>query len=149
MNNKCKNLKIKLNRKFECKKTKQIIDIKQCNGCKYKNIEHKEYILKQRTYKQAKKEKDRHSVLVPNNGYCSICHRYFDKELDIDEIFAGRNRSNSIKYHFILYLCRNCHRIKTNNESVALPFKILAQQYWEKNIGSREEFISVFGRSYL
>ena len=38
----CKHLKIKINKKFECKKTNKIIDIKKCNKQDCKNFEYKE-----------------------------------------------------------------------------------------------------------
>lgn len=38
----CKYLKIKMNHSFESKKTKQIINIKDCNKSNCKNFEYKE-----------------------------------------------------------------------------------------------------------
>lgn len=37
MNN-CNHLKQKLNRTLQCKRTNKIINIRECNNCKYKNI---------------------------------------------------------------------------------------------------------------
>ena len=38
----CKYLKIKLNKKFECKKTNRIINLKDCTNCKYKEYKEKD-----------------------------------------------------------------------------------------------------------
>lgn len=63
--------------------------------------------------------------------------------------FPGRNRSNSIKYGFVIPLCRQCHRDITNNYEYINFWKVKAQTYFEKNIGTKEEFIKIFGMDYI
>lgn len=144
----CKYLKIKLNRKLECKLQKQIISIDQCKDCILKEYNKSYNTLNNRSKTLNRLERQRTSVIVSNDKKCSICGSFYS-HLDKDEIFGGRNRQNSMKYGFILYLCRDCHIKKTNDEKLALKFKKEAQKYFEKNIGSREEFIKIFGKNYL
>lgn len=96
--------------------------------------------------KLAKLEKNRKSVFTDDLDYCYLCGK---KKNDLHEVFGGRNRINSIKFNFILPLCRECHSSNQNNAIFNDYWHKQGQLYWEKNIGSREEFIKVFKRNYL
>ena len=69
-------------------------------------------------------------------------------------IFGGFNRKNSEKYRFVVPLRYDLHPngaradpryAKQINEYL----KKMAQRYFEEHNGSREDFIRIFGRSYL
>ncbi len=96
--------------------------------------------------KMTKLEKNRKSVFTDNLDICYLCGK---KKNDLHEVFGGRNRINSIKYNFILPLCRECHSSNQNNAIFNDYWHRQGQLYWEENIGSREEFIKVFRRNYL
>lgn len=96
--------------------------------------------------KLTKLEKNRKSVFTDNLDICYLCGK---KKNDLHEVFGGRNRINSIKYNFILPLCRECHSSNQNNPIFNDYWHKQGQLYWEENIGSREEFIKVFRRNYL
>ena len=102
--------------------------------------------IKKKSNKLAKIEKNRYSVFTDNLINCYICGR---KKDDLHEIFGGRNRRNSMKYGFILPLCRECHSLNQNNPFFNDYWHKQGQTYWEEYIGSREEFIKVFRRNYL
>lgn len=96
--------------------------------------------------KMKKLEKNRTSVFTNDLEHCYLCGR---KKDDLHEIYAGRNRLNSIKYNFVLPLCRECHSQNQNSPVFNDYWHKQGQKYWECNIGSREEFIKVFRRNYL
>ena len=97
---------------------------------------------------QNKKEKDRFSIFTPNLSKCFKCGTCFG-HIDKHEIFPGRNRTNSIKYGFVLPLCNICHGEITNDYEYINKWKVKAQMYFERYIGSKEEFIKIFGMDYI
>lgn len=77
------------------------------------------------------------------NNECAICG---NNQIAMHHIFEGRNRKNSTKYGMIVPLCPYHHNWvhKMNYKG----FKEQAQKEFEKT-HTREEFIKIFGRSYL
>ena len=178
MNNYCINLK-KRNNKPYCKlinKEIQLSTCRECNNKEYKKStfgkkspatsgqqksnnnqmrkysqtlakeQQKKIKMHNKSKKLAKLEKNRKSVFTDDLDYCYLCGK---KKNDLHEVFGGRNRINSIKYNFILPLCRECHSSNQNNPIFNDYWHKQGQLYWEENIGSREEFIKVFRRNYL
>lgn len=96
--------------------------------------------------KLTKLERNRYSVFTDNLNICYLCGR---KKNDLHEVYAGRNRINSIKYGFVLPLCRECHSLNQNNPFFNDYWHRQGQLYWEEFIGTREDFIKVFRRNYL
>lgn len=94
----------------------------------------------------AKLERNRKSVFTNDLTKCILCGK--PKE-ELHEIFAGRNRLNSMRYNFVLPLCHSCHSINQNNSQFNEFWHKKAQLYYEQYLGSRNEFISIFGRNYL
>lgn len=99
---------------------------------------------------------------LDNNGYseslindnesdyrrCHNCGRTSGK-IDRHEVFFGSNRSNSKKYGMWCDLCRSCHtEVHQGDGSLNQRLKREAQMIFEKN-NSRDEFMRIFGRSYL
>ena len=151
MNNKCKHLRIrskKYNYYGYCIKYKKEVPIfcKECN-----NIEYKQYnTMKSRTYKQTKREKERFSIIYQDLNKCCICGS--KSNINKHEVFYGKNRQNSIKYGLVIPLCLNHH---TGNNGIHYDKKLnmfyrkLAQKKWESIYGNRNDFIKIFGRSWL
>ena len=96
--------------------------------------------------KLTKLERNRASVFTDDLEHCYLCGK---KKNDLHEIFGGRNRLNSIKYNLVLPLCRECHSLNQNNPFFNDYWHKQGQEYFECNIGSREEFIAIFRRNYL
>ena len=154
MNNKCINLKQKLDRSLYCKINKCSITLKDCNNCKFKefSIERKNDKIRSinskthnKSAKIVKMEKNRKSILTDNLNYCIICGAEKDH---LHEIFFGRNRLNSIKYDLVIPLCFKCHKKMHKN--------IIWQDYWHKKgqlafIESYPDldFMSIFRKNYL
>lgn len=151
--NYCKHLKKRKNKPF-CKLTNEEIPFRRCQQCgnkeyKIKNL-HSSALKQEKMHNKSKKltklEKNRKSVFTEDLEHCYLCGR---KKEDLHEIYAGRNRINSIKYNFVLPLCRECHSLNQNNVFFNDYWHKQGQLYWEKNIGSREEFIKIFRKNYL
>lgn len=109
-------------------------------------INSKKVKMHNKSKKLIKLEKNRTSVFTNDLEHCYLCG--YKKE-DLHEIYAGRNRINSIKYNFILPLCRKCHSHNQNNQAFNDYWHKQGQLYWEEFIGSREDFIKLFRKNYL
>ena len=170
--NYCKHLKKRKNKPY-CNIIKQEITLNQCQQCVNKEYKTKNKInsfyksnsnqirkspvikkkspvksgiMKNKSNKLAKLERDRYSVFTDDLEHCYLCGK---KKEDLHEVYRGRNRINSIKYNFILPLCRECHSSNQNNPFFNDYWHRQGQLYWEEFISTREEFIKVFRRNYL
>lgn len=100
--------------------------------------------MKNKSSKLAKLENNRYSIITDNLNYCIICGK---PKQDLNEIFGGRNRQNSMKYGLVIPMCRNCHIKYTNDADMQLEWKKLGQEVFEDTYN--EEFIDIFKRNYL
>lgn len=68
-------------------------------------------------------------------------------------IFGGSNRKLSEKYGFVVPLRPDLHPngvfAGKDAKQVDIKLKNMAQEYYESKIGTREDFIKEFGKSYL
>mgnify|MGYP004562899143 FL=1 len=169
----CINLRNKKGKPF-CKLRKEEITFSCCQGCdkkeyrakKQKNSFHtinnnkiekeinsikksinKTNKIKNKSNKLSKLEKSRFSVFSNNTKKCYLCGSSYN--LTWHEIYAGRNRQNSMKYGLCLRLCLNCHEERQEDINFNEFWHKKGQSLWESEIGSREEFIKVFRRNYL
>lgn len=171
MNNYCKYLKKRKNKPY-CKLLKKEIQLSTCRECddkEYKKStsdkkspttsgqmrknaqsltkeQQKKIKMHNKSKKLTKLERNRKSVFTDNLDICYLCGK---KKNDLHEVYAGRNRINSIKYGFVLPICRKCHSLNQNNPFFNDYWHKQGQLYWEEFISSREEFIKVFRRNYL
>lgn len=84
-------------------------------------------------------------------------HCYFTGWPDphIHHIFPGSRRRLSEKYGFVIPLAPHLHvcakgSVHENpNSGLDLRLKQMAQRYFEENIGDRDRFREIFGKSYL
>ena len=157
MNN-CIYIRKRKNKPF-CKLLNKEIEFSQCSGCKDKEYKPRKqykpkkiYKIKQRTYKQAKAEANRYSILTDDLEHCIICGK---APINKHEIFYGSNRHNSIKYGLVILLCIAEHHVGNvkgihADKKLDLEWKQKGQQafmkHYNKNI---EDFINVFGKNYL
>ena len=148
----CIYLKQKINHNLECKKQNKIINIKDCNSCKFKEYKKQITVLNQYRKKIKKSstianlERKRKSVFTDDLEYCILCG---SKKDNLHEIFFGKNRLNSIKYNLVIPLCFNCHQEMHINKEWQEFWHIKGQLYWESHFGSRIEFIKVFRENYI
>lgn len=146
MNNlKCR--KQKFNGTFECKKSNKIINIKECNNCKFKEFrESNNHQIKKRTYKQSKKEKERFSIIYQDSTKCCYCGSKND-HIDTNEVFGGAYRSLSIEYGACNYYCRLCHNRYDVDRLFSLKEKVKFQKKLVK-IHGYDWFINNFKKDY-
>ncbi len=97
--------------------------------------------------KLTKLERNRYSVFSNDTKKCYLCGSTY--KLTWHEIYAGKNRQNSMKNGLCLRMCLNCHSREQENSQFNDYWHKQGQLYWEEFIGSREEFIKVFRRNYL
>lgn len=102
--------------------------------------------MKRKTNKLQKLEKNRKSILTNDLEICYICKK---PATDLHEIYSGRNRKTSMQHDFVVPLCNKCHQIITLNYGLNLRLKMICQEKFEKEIGSRNEFLSLIGKNYL
>lgn len=79
---------------------------------------------------------------------CPICGRYFEN-LEEHHLIYGRGlRELSEKYGLKKRICRMCHRRIHTIGKLGMDSKKEGQMMFEKEC-SREEFIKIFGKSWL
>lgn len=70
--------------------------------------------------------------------------------IEIHHIFGAANKTASEKYGFIIPLRADWHTMTSysihQNMELNVYYKQKCQKYWLENIGTREEFIAVFGK---
>ncbi len=143
----CKYLKIKIDRTFECKKSKKKITLKDCTNCQFKEYPIKSNLtkLKTRTYKQAKLEQNRFSLFSTDTTHCYFCPSI--NKLTWHEIFRGRNRRNSIKYGLCLRMCIKCHKRYQEDKDFNDFWHKKGQAKFEKAYPDLD-FVEIFKRNY-
>lgn len=82
-------------------------------------------------------------------------HCYFTGASPVERhhIFGGANRKRSEKYGFVIPLRPDLHpngvHAGKNAKEIDTKLKCMAQEYYEKHYGTREQFRKEFGKSYL
>ena len=104
-------------------------------------------IMKKKTSKLRKLERDRYSVFFESLSMCCNCGSM--RNITKHELLPGRNRKNSMKYGFVIPLCVDCHRKLQENIEFNDKWKKKAQKYFEDNYGTHEDFMNIFRRNYL
>ena len=132
----------KYNKYSYCIKNKKEITYQNCKNCKnkeYKVIKP----IKQRTYKQAKMEKNRFSIITDDLTVCIECGK---RKESLHEIFRGRNRQNSIRWGLVIPLCLKCHASLEIEEKWKTKGQKAFMEYYNK---STDDFIKIFFKNYL
>ena len=143
----CKNLKLKLNHKLECKLLKKEINIRVCNDCPFKALKqaHIQRKIKSRSITLARLEKSRTSLFTNDLEHCLLCG---SKKEHIHEIFEGRNRQNSMKYKLCIPVCSSCHRKLHSDSNLALIYKQKGQALFNETYPDLD-FTQIFKKNYL
>jgi len=100
--------------------------------------------IKKRTYKLAKAEKNRFSIIYRDLDKCGICGA---KRTDLHEVFGGAYRQASIKHGMVMPLCHEHHERMHRDYKYALNYKIAFEERFLVN-HSLEEFIEIFKIDY-
>lgn len=90
------------------------------------------------------------SVLTDDLDHCMFTG---SSPVERHHVYGGSNRKNSEKYGFIAPLRPDLHPngvfAGQGAKAVDMELKQRCQRYFEGHNGTREEFISIFGKSYL
>lgn len=82
-------------------------------------------------------------------------HCFFTGGIPVERhhIFGGSNRKFSEQYGYVVPLKPELHpngaHAGPNSKLIDIRLKQMAQEHFEANIGSRDEFRRIFGKSYL
>lgn len=80
------------------------------------------------------------------SDYCFECDR---PATDTHHLIFGKNRKNSENAGLTIRLCRECHRrLHDQDEQMAMRYRKMGQAAFEYRY-SHEEYMQIFGRSYL
>lgn len=101
--------------------------------------------MKKKSNELKRLERNRYSVFYELDS-CMNCGSTY--QLTKHEILGGRNRKNSMIYGFVLPLCLTCHRKLQENEEFNKHWKVKAQEYFEENLGTHQDFMDIFRRNY-
>ena len=90
--------------------------------------------------------------LISDDKFCIICGTRLN--IHRHHIYEGSGRRKlSEKYGCWCYLCAKHHNMSNEgihfNKKLDLKVKQKCQEVWESQFGNREDFIKVFGKSYL
>ena len=147
----CKYLKYRTKKGIKyiyCSLQKKEINFDICRECLQKDYKTKN--TKNSFYKKnnkiSKLERNRKSVFTNNLSVCIMCGKPKD---NLHEIYMGKNRLNSMKYGFVIPVCIRCHHICHKDSHIQEFWHKKGQLYYEREIGSRNEFIEIFKRNYL
>lgn len=86
--------------------------------------------------------------ILQNERKCYICGK--QEQLDCHHCLSGTsNRKHSERLGLKIYLCPECHSKLHDNGRFENEVKQLAQRKFEEVYGTREDFIKIFGKSYM
>ena len=89
--------------------------------------------------------------ILSNKKECYICGS--PNDLHRHHIFFGANRRLSEQFGAWVYLCARHHNMSDEgvhfNRETDLTLKRTAQELWEKEYGTRDDFRRIFGKSWL
>lgn len=127
-----------------CTKKRKIVPLfcKECDVVEYKE----QKILKSCTNRQAKREKERFSIIYRDLTKCCNCGSKIG--IEKNEVFEGSYRQASIKYGMVCPFCKTCHSQFHNDIMFNLFYKVMFEKEFLKTY-SKEEFIKIFGQDYI
>lgn len=94
-------------------------------------------------------EEHRWSVFTDDLTHCYICNQLGEYNMadDKHEILYGSNRWNSMKWGYVLPLCRTHHNMFHDNHRLTLEWEIKCQEHFVGKY-SKEEWMRIFHRDY-
>lgn len=102
--------------------------------------------MKKKSYKLAKKEKERFSIIYTDLTKC--CHCGSKLAVAKNEVYEGSCRQRSIEMGMVAPFCRQCHDRFHNDIMFNLYYKVLFEKEFLK-AHAQDEFIKIFGQDYI
>jgi len=99
------------------------------------------------------RDNQRYSIITNDLMHCIVCGR---GDVNLHEIFGGRNRQNSKDYGLVIPLCQEYHH--NQYKSIGIHFDKKLMDYWHikgQEIAmqhynwTEEEFRKIFYKSYI
>lgn len=89
--------------------------------------------------------------VIQSRKECCVCGSPF---VECHHIYHGSYRKNADKYGLMVWLCPDHHRGTKgvhgrDGHALDIVLKKHGQEYFEANLGTREDFRELFGKSYL
>jgi len=91
--------------------------------------------MRNKKYKLQKLEKNRFSLFTDNLEYCIVCGM---PSQEINEVFPGRNRQNSMKYGMCIPLCSRCHKKYHIDRDMQLYYMQIGKEIFLSNYSEQE-----------
>lgn len=165
MKNNCIYLKQKLNRKVVCKLDESRKVPNDCANCPFKkqksttnqqslckkHFPDNRKVIKKRSFKLAKLERNRESLFTDDMTKCVICGK---GPVNKHEIFGGRNRPNSIKYKLVIPLCTCEHHNQITQKGIHFDKPMRNEWHKKGQVMFNKtypdlDFEDIFKRNYL
>lgn len=86
---------------------------------------------------------------TPYNRICPVCNKEIWGAKNAHHVFNGAYKEKSEEDMFYMNLHPECHRELHDNPKIAKELKAKCQKWYEADMGSREDFIKRYGKSYL
>lgn len=100
--------------------------------------------LRRRSAKLSSLERNRYSVFTDNLDYCYFCGK---PRTDLHEIIYGSNRLNSMKWGYVLPLCRSHHDSFHKNHVLTREWAAKCQDHFE-SIYCHQDWLDTFHKNY-
>lgn len=101
--------------------------------------------MKKYSSKRARLERNRYSVFTNDMDTCFFCGR---PRVDIHEILYGSNRLNSMKWGYVLPVCRTHHEILHKNHVLTEEWCKKCQLHFQKKYSSKD-WLNTFHKNYI
>lgn len=89
------------------------------------------------------------SLIQKNNNICFYCQFPLYGSKDKHHVFNGPNRKKSEEDNLFVYLHHSCHMYIHDRPSEMRKLKKIGQEVFEKEIGTRDQFIQRYRKNYL
>lgn len=105
--------------------------------------------MKKISYMRRRLEEQRYSEFTDDMEHCYLCSQLGKTTLadDKHELLPGANRYNSMKWGYVLPLCREHHNTFHKNHRFSLEWAIKCQQHFTEKY-SYKEWMEIFHRDY-
>ena len=100
--------------------------------------------MKSRSGKRKRLEDNRWSVFTEDLEHCYFCEK---KASDVHEIIYGSNRWNSMRYGYVLPLCRTHHDMFHRNYRLTMEWQVRCQEHFMKK-DTLAKWVEIFHCNY-
>lgn len=85
--------------------------------------------------------------IIDTGTRCYMCGTNWN--LNAHHTLGGATRKLCDEDKLLVALCFNCHRKLHDSASLTLEYRKLGQKFYERKIGTREDFLKRYHKNYL